>query len=255
MKEKQGESSRRVMETNQMLQQQEDEIEIDVVGILLDLWRKAPLIILVGILTAAIGFLYSSFGITPMYQSTTKMYVLSRQDENKGTTYSDMQMGTLLTNDYAEMIKSRQVIETVIDELGLDMTYGQLLSEITISVPTSTRIIALTVKDASPVNAMKIADTTREVASEHIKNVMNIEAVNVVETANLPTQKCEPSVPKYTVLGGAIGVFLMCAFFAIRFILNDAIRTPDDIEKKLGLSCLAVVPVNPNIKKKKGRKK
>lgn len=241
------------METNQMLQQ-EDEIEIDVVGILLDLWRKAPLIILVGVLTAIIGFAYSSFYVTPMYQSTTKMYVLSRQDGENSATYSDMQMGTLLTNDYAELIKSRFVMEKVIEKLELNETYASLLNEVAIFVPDSTRIIAITVKSSNPVKAMQIADTVREVASEHITNVMNIEAVNVVETANLPTQKCEPSVSKYTVLGGAIGVFLMCAFFALRFIMNDAIRTPDDIEKKLGISCLAVIPVNPNIKKKHGKK-
>lgn len=239
------------MDTNQMMTKPAEEIEIDVKGVLVDLWRKLPLIILIGVLTAVIGFIYSGFFITPLYQSTTKMYVLSQSDSNKGTTYSDMQMGTLLTNDYKELIKSRYVLETVIEELSLDMSVSGLANEITVTVPDSTRIIAVTVKDASPVMAKKIADEVREVASDHITNVMNIEAVNVVEDANLPTEKCEPSIKKYTMLGGLAGLFIMCAILAFRFILHDAIRTPEDIENKLGLSVLSVVPINPNIKKKR----
>lgn len=242
------------MDNIQMRQQSEEELEIDLVGIALDLWRKMPFILLITVVTAIAGFVYSSFFVTPMYQSSTKMYVLSTQDESKGTTYSDLQMGTLLTNDYAELIKSRYVLETVIEDLELDLSVKQLSGEISISNPSSTRIITLTVKDASPINAMQIADAVREVASEHIKNVMNIEAVNVVDKANLPTTKCEPSVKKYTLLGAAAGFVLICAIFVLRFILNDAIRTPDDIERKLGISCLAVVPVNPNIKRKKKKR-
>lgn len=241
------------METKDLINY-EDEIEIDVKGILIDLWRKLPLIILVGILTAAIGFAYSSFALTPLYQSKTQMYIGVKSDSDKSTSYSDMQMGTLLTNDYAVLIKSRHVIEQVIEELGMGVTYNELLSQVSIDVPASTRCITITVTDDNPVDAMRIADTLREKAAEHITNVMNIEAVNVVDEANLPTEKCSPSIPKYTVLGGAAGVLLMCVLFVIRFIMNDSIRTPDDVEKKLGLSVLAVVPHNPNIKKKKKKR-
>lgn len=241
------------METKELMNY-EDEIEIDVKGIVIDLWRKLPLIILVGVLTAAIGFVYSSFALTPMYESKTQMYISVTGNSDKAASYSDMQMGTLLTNDYAVLIKSRHVIEQVIEELGLETSYSGLLSQVTISVPSSTRCITITVIDDNPVDAMRIADTIREKAAEHIKSVMNIDAVNVVDEANLPTSKCGPSIPKYTVLGGAAGVFLLCAIFAIAFIVNDTIRTPDDVEKKLGLSVLAVVPQNPNIKKKKKKR-
>ena len=237
-----------------MRQQSEDELEIDLIGIALDLWRKMPFILLITVVTALMGFAYSSFYVTPMYKSSTKMYVMSSLDDSRTTVVTDLQVGTLLINDYVELIKSRYVLESVIEELELPMSVGQLASEISISNPESTRVITLTVKDADPIRAMQIADTVREAASEHIENVMNIEAVNVVDYADLPTMKCEPNVRKYTMLGAAAGFVLMCAIFVLRFILNDAIRTPDDIEKRLGLSCLAVIPVNPNIKRKKRKK-
>lgn len=242
------------MDNNQAMNH-EDEIEIDVVAILMDLWRKLPLIIVVGIITAALGFGYSSFKLVPMYQSSTSMYVLPRTTDVTTLTATDIQIGSLLTSDYAEIIKSRNVLEKVIEKLELNMSTGALAAEISVNIPEQTRMVYITVKDSSPVNAMKIADAVREISSEVIRDSMNIEAVNVVDTANLPTGKCSPSIPKYTLLGGIAGIFLMCAFFVIRFILNDSIRTPEDIEKSLGLSVLAVVPSNPNIKKSKKNKK
>lgn len=242
------------MDNNQMRQQSEDEIEIDLIGMLLDLWRKLPFILLITVVMALAGFIYSSFYITPMYQTSTKMYVKTTLDESKGTTISDLQMGTLLINDYAELIKSRYVLEAVIEELDLPMSTGQLAGEISVYNPDATRIITLTVRDASPIRAMQIADTVREIASEHIQNVMDIEAINVVDKAYLPTAKCSPNVQRYTMLGAAAGFVLMCAIFALRFIINDVIRTPDDIEKRLGLSCLAVIPVNPNVKHRKKKR-
>ncbi|MBE5875894.1 MAG: protein-tyrosine kinase [Lachnospiraceae bacterium] len=244
------------METNQMMNH-EDEIEIDIKGIIIDLWRKAPLIVLVGILTAMLGFGYGAFMVTPMYQSSTQMFIRTQSEASSvNALMYDMQVGTMLTQDYAVMIKSRHVLEQVIEDLELEgMTYQQLAGKISVSLPEDTRIVTIKVTDANPVNAMKIADTVRERAAEHITNVMGIEAVNVVDTANLPTSSISSGPMKYAVLGGAAGCFLMCALFVMMFILNDAIRTPDDVERKLGLSVLAVVPHNSNIKKSKKNKK
>ena len=242
------------METNQLMSQ-EDEIEIDIRGIVLDLWRKLPLIILIGILTAMLGFGYGVFMVTPMYRSSTQMFISTQLSEGSVSALMyDMQIGTMLTQDYAVMIKSRHVLEQVIEDLEMeDTSYQQLVSQISVTLPEDTRIVTISVVDANPVDAMKIADTVRERAAEHITNVMGVEAVNVVDTADLPTTSISSSPLKYAFLGGFAGCFLMCAVFALRFILNDSVKTPDDVEKKLGLSVLAVVPQNSNIKKKKSK--
>ncbi len=244
------------METNQMMNH-EDEIEIDIKGIVIDLWRKLPLIVLVGILTAMLGFGYGAFMVTPMYQSSTQMFIRTQSEStNVNALMYDIQVGTMLTQDYAVMIKSRHVLEQVIEELGMEgVTYQQLAGKISVSLPEETRIVTIKVTDDNPVDAMKIADTVRERAAEHITNVMGVEAVNVVDTANLPTSSISSGPIKYAFLGGVAGCFAMCALFAVMFIMNDAIRTPDDVERKLGLSVLAVVPYNSNIKKSKKNKK
>ena len=169
-------------------QRNNEETEIDLVELFWVLWRKLPLMIAVGLFTALLAFGGSKFLMTPTYQSVTKIYVLNKQDNsNTNVTYSDLQAGTQLVKDYSELIKSRFVLEAVIEQLGLPLSYEKLSRKVTVSTPADTRVISIAVTNSNPVMAMKIANAIRETASTHICNVMDIEAVNIVETANAPT--------------------------------------------------------------------
>ena len=234
-----------------------DVIEIDlleIMGLLLSRWL---LIMLVGITTALIGFAISFFVIAPTYESTTKIYILNK-NESQNVTYSDMQLGTQLTKDYSELINSRYVLEEVIQKLRLNLDYQGLKEKVSVSSPTDTRIVAITVTDKDPVEAMNIANAIRESASNHIGNVMDIDAVNVVESANMPTKKAGPSYLKWTVISGMLGVLLVCAMVLIKYLLDDTIKTSEDVERYLGLSTLAIIPVietEADSKKKRKRGK
>ena len=234
--------------------QMTDEIEIDLVEVFRRLLTRAPMMIAVGLLTALIAFFVSKFVMSPTYESTTKIYVLSRQ-ENNSVTYSDLQMGTQLTQDYAELIQGRYVLEQVIEILGLNMGYESLRGMVSVSVPDDTRIISITVSDSDPVRAMEIANCIRETATVYITDVMDIEAVNVVETAFLPTQKSGPNVKTITFLGGVLGVLAIVAVVIIEYLMDDTIKTADDVEKYLGLSILAMIPLSEGEKQSKRKKK
>ena len=242
-----------------------DEIEIDLREVFILLISKMWLIVLVGMLTAVLGFALSAFLIAPTYESTSKIYILNKQQENT-VTYSDVQLGTQLTKDYAELITSRLVLEKVIEELNLtrideEMDYEEMLEKVEVTTPTDTRILFITVTDNDPVMAMNIANSIREEAAVHIKNVMDIEAVNIVETANLPMEKAGPSILKWTLIGGCIGAFIVIAVVLVFFFLDDTIKTSDDVEKYLELSTLALIPLDAqqaagkNGKKKPVKKK
>ena len=123
-----------------------------------------------------------------------------------------------------------------------------------VSTPTDTRVISITVTDSSPVMAMKIANAVREAASIHIRNVMDIEAVNIVETANMPTYKASPSVGKNTMMGGMLGILIVAAIVILSHLMNDTIQTEEDVEKYLGISTLAMIPLNEADSKKKKKK-
>ena len=230
---------------HQNLQDTTDDIEIDLMELLHVLLNRWWIIILSGIL----GGLF----ITPQYLSTTKMYVLSKQDSNT-ITQQDMQTSLSLTKDYAELIKSRTVTEGVITQLGLDLTHEELLDKMTVDSATDTRILSISVKDEDPYKACEIANSIRDVAANHIKNVMDIDAVNVVETANIPEEKASPSISKNGIIGGILGVFLSVAVILISYMVNDTIKTQDDVERYLGLSTLGTIPLTETEKKKRKKK-
>lgn len=237
------------VETNNMTN---DEIEIDLREIFFCLLHRFWIIVLVAILCGGIGFAVSEFLIAPTYESTTQIYILNRQNENT-VTYSDVQLGTQLTKDYAELIKSRYVLESVIDELQLatdngPLEYEKLLKKVEVTTPQDTRMLSITVTDTDPMLAMEIANSIREAAALHIKSVMDIEAVNVVDMANLPTDKANPSVFKWTLIGSLIGAFVVMAIVIVVYILDDTIKNSDDVEKYLGLSTLALIPLSADKK-------
>ena len=235
----------------------DDIMEINLGELLSVLWGSAFLIISAGVFFGLVGLFLSKFMLHPVYDSTTKIYILNKE-ENQTVTYSDVQISTQLTQDYAELIKSRYVLEEVIQRLNLvDMDYEGLSSVLKVVTPTDTRIVAITVRDPDPLMAMNLANCIREVASEHITTVMDIDAINVAETANVPTMKSGPSIMRWTVICGMLGALAISFFVILNYILDDTIKNNDDVERYLGLSTLALVPmtVEEQDKKKKGRSK
>ena len=235
-----------------------NEIEFDLLEIIHILLGRFWIILVTGFFAALICFAISAYVLAPVYESTTKIYILNKTD-NASVTYTDVQMGTQLTKDYAELINSRYVIEKVIDQLSLeDMEYKDLMNRVSVHTPVDTRIVSITVEHTDPELAMRIANCIREVAGEHIQNVMDIEAVNVVETANMPLEKSGPSIVKWTLIGSVAGAFLACAVILIIFFLDDTIKSSEDVEKYLGLSTLALIPViseDNSAKKRKNKRK
>lgn len=236
------------------MEKKQTEMEIDLWDVFNILWNKAGFIVLFGLFVALLTFGYTQFFVTPQYSSTTKIYVMSQQDE-KTLTQGDMQTSTYLTKDYVEMIKSRTVTENVIQQMGLDMDSDSLLEKMEVSIASDARIISISVQDADPYRAAMIADEVREAASEQIYNVMDIEAVNVVEVANVPLMKSSPAVTKYTILGGLAGSILVATIILLISLMNDTIKISEDIEKELGISVLSVIPVREDCEKGKVKSK
>lgn len=230
-----------------------DVVEIDLGEILSLLWHKAWMIAICAVIVAVAGFCVSNFLVAEQFESTTKVYILNKQD-NSTITYSDVQLGSQLTKDYAQLIKSRTVLEGVITDCELNESYESLTGRVAVTIPTDTRIISITVTDEDPAMAQFLADEVRKAASAHIKNVMDIQAVNVVDEANMPEHPASPSVMKWTALGFLIGAFLCAAIILVHFMLDDTIKTSDDVERYLGLSTLGMIPIREDANAAKGRK-
>ena len=231
-----------------------DEVEIDLGEVFHLLLSKLGVIILSGIVFCLAAVMGTMLLITPKYESTTKIVVLSKQDSST-LTNQDIQTSTSLTKDYAELIQSRQVVETVIAQLNLDLTYEQFLKKLTVTTQNDTRILSITVKDEDPYMASQIADAIRVAAADHIQNVMNTEAVNVVDEANIPDEPVSPSIKKNGLIGAVAGAFIAIIVIIVVYLTNDTIQTSEDVERYLGVSTLGIIPIREGQKKNKKKNK
>ena len=229
-----------------------DEDEIDLLDLFFLLLSNFVFIVVGAIVVGAIVFAYNTFLVKPTYTSTTSMYVLNRNStDSNGLNTSDLSVANYLTKDYVQMIRSRTVVENVIASLDLDMTVSGLLEELSVNSQTDTRIIQISITDGDPYRARDIANMLRIKAAEHIKNVMNIEAVNVVDEANVPSTKTGPKTLRNTLIGGFIGALLVAAYFIVLYLMDDKINTAEDVESYLGLSVLGQLPIDEKLLQEK----
>ncbi len=225
----------------------------DVFDVLIKRWL---IIVLCGLVVASAFLLGTKVFITPQYQSSTTIFVLSKQNDDKLSS-TDFQVSTHLTKDYARIIKSRDVAEQVVERLGLSINSSAIQGKISVETEEDTRIVTIIVQDPDPAMAKQLADAIREVSARKIVDVMKVETVNVVDDASLPTSPSTPNTRSNVLLGGALGCLLAVGIILLQHYSNDTIKNTDDVEHYLGLNVLASIPTNePNAKKKKrgGRK-
>ncbi|MBQ8640491.1 MAG: protein-tyrosine kinase [Lachnospiraceae bacterium] len=231
------------------------EMEIDILEVARYLLRKAWLIALVGFVCAVVAYAYTKVLVVPQYKSTTRMYVINRQNESTVTS-SDLQSSNYMAKDNVALLTGRTVIEGVIEEMNLDMTYEQMLSKISVSNLTDTRLVVVSVSDADPLMAMNIANKVCELGAKHIENVVKVAAVSVADEANLPKEPYSPSTLKNVMLAALLGAFAVAAVLVVKMLLNDKIVTAEDVDKYLGISVLGILPIDEEIAKaKKARKR
>ena len=226
-----------------MNNQENQAVEIDVFAMLKTLWKRKFSIVLVALVFAIAAFGYSAFLAKKEYQSTSRIYVVSRQNQdNNALTNSDLQAGSYLVKDYREIILSQNVLSQAIEELKLDMTPAELSKKISVSVPTDTRILSITVKDGDPKEAARIANGLRNVAAEKIIAVTKVSDVTTLDEAEVPQSPSSPNIRRNVLLGFIAGAGLMVVLMVVVEVLDDRVKRPEDVEELMGLTLLGIVP-------------
>ena len=218
----------------------DDEIEIDLRELFLALKKKIAWILAAAVIFAGAAGLITKFAMTPIYSSSAQLYVMSKGGISQLT---DLTMGTQLTQDYMVIVKTRPVLEQVIDDLKLDMDYKDLENKITVENPTDTRIMQITVTDKDPETARQITQDLAEVTSKTVAEKMDVKSPTIIEKAYKAENPDSPSLKKNVLIGAMLGFILMAAAIVIQYLMNDTILKEEDIEKYLGINTLAQLPL------------
>ncbi len=238
-----------------MNNRQNDEMEIDLAELFFVLLHRLPFLLAATAAGVVIAGIISFCLLTPMYTSTAKIYILTNQSTM--VSLSDLQVGSSLAGDYEELIKSRPVVEEVAKNLELTETYEQLLDCINTLNTDNTRIIQITATYPDPVIAKNIANEFVKVSTKQISEIMHIDEPTVAEDAIVADHQSSPNNMKNLAVGGILGLLLAAAVIVMRYILDDTIRTQDDVERYLSMNTLAMIPLEggtDNHEKKSKRK-
>ena len=222
---------------------EQNTMEIDVFHLLKIFWKRKILIALVAIVVGALAFAYSAFIVKPEFTSTTRIYVVNRnQGDKPGLTNQDLQAGSYLVKDYREIILSQDVLEKVTSNLKLDLSPKALASKIKVTVPVDTRIVSISVNDRVPEEASRIANSLREVAAEKIISITRVSDVTTLEEARPATAPSSPNIRKNTIIGLLGGtVFTVIAVLIVELV-DTRVKRPEDIEDVMQIALLGVVP-------------
>lgn len=232
----------------------ETETEIDLIELFYRLLENAKYIILTALLCTLAAGVYTFAFQTPQYEATAKLYVMSPRDS--AINLSDLQIGTYLKNDYQEVFKTWEVHEMVIKNLGLPYTYSKMQGMLSVTNPTDTRILYITITSGDPAEATSIANEYAAVAKKYISTTMSTEEPNILSVALQPTIPVGPNRTRNIMLGFLLGAILAIGVITARFVMDDKIKTADDIAKYADLPTLAIVPImnEPNENRPKQRR-
>lgn len=228
---------------------EQNTIEIDVFQLFKTLWKRKLMILIVALVTGTGAFAYSTFIVKPEYTSTTRIYVVNRnQGDKPGLTNQDLQAGTYLVKDYREIILSQDALEKVATNLKLDMPAKTLASKVQVAVPADTRIVSISVKDKQPEEASRIANSLREVAAEKIVAVTRVSDVTTIEEARPATTPSSPNVRRNSLFGFLGGAVVTVIAVLLIELLDTRVKRPEDVEDVLKIPLLGLVPDFDKIK-------
>ena len=222
---------------------EQEKFEIDVFQLVKVLWKRKFLIVLAALVAGLAAFAYSSFVIQPQYTSTTRIYVVNRNQADKpGLTNQDLQAGSYLVKDYREIILSQDVLEKVVADQSLAMDAKTLGRKVSVTVPADTRIVSISGRDGKPEEASRIANALREVAAQKIISVTRVSDVTTLEEARPATSPSSPNIRRNTMMATIAGVGFVTVIVLLVELLDDRVKRPEDIEEVMHLSLLGVIP-------------
>lgn len=236
----------------EMYEFESNDIEINLREIFIALKRNLLKIILVVALCAGAVSGYTTFFVEPIYSSTAELYILANED---GQQIYSLSVGDQLAQDYIRLATTKNVLQTAIDDLDLDMDYRTLQGQVNVENPTDTRFMMITVIDHDPKQAQELAQKIAEVTAETVSETMQVPQPTIVDEAEEPTYPDGPNVRRNAIIGGLIGCVLSVFVIVIRVILNDTIQSEDDIERYLGINMLAKLPEEQKRRDRKGTRR
>lgn len=238
-----------------MNRNEEQEYEIDLLELLRYFWKRLGILIAILIIGLGIGFTVSKFVLTPMYTSTSMIYIGGSGGGSVSSMLSSLQIGSALTSDYQALATSRPVVDKLIDDFNLDIEYEDMCDRIHTDTPSGTRIMSFAIDDEDPDKAKTMVDELTEMMLQQATEVMATTEPKIIQNGDIPEEPSSPNVLLNTVIAGFVALLAALVYFTFKFMTSDKINSPADVEQYLGLDNLGSIPMAPGAAKSKKNRK
>ena len=225
-----------------MAQKERDMIEIDLLKLVLILWRKAWAIVLAMIVMGGIAFGVTYNFIEPTYQASVKVYVNNTNQNNSTMTQSDVNLQRTLVQTYIVTLKSRTTLNEVIKQADLDYNFEELSGMISAEAVNSTEVFEVTVVSKDAKEAAEIANTIAEVLPSRISEIIENSSVKILDYAIINNEPISPSYVKNVAIGALAGAVVAVALIFLQFVLDNKIHSEEYLIEHYKYPILAVIP-------------
>lgn len=222
--------------------------QIDLLEVANVIWQKIWAVIMCFVIGAVLFGGYTKMMVTPQYTATSMIYILGRTTSI--SSIAELQLSSALTADFTIMAKSRAVINGVIKEMDLNMTYDQLKNSVNITNPSDSHILQIEVTNPDPKLAKDISNTMANAVAENIASVMATDKPSIAEKAVTPGAPSSPNLMKNIAMGGIVGAALAVGLIVLGYMMDDTIKTEEDVRKYLQINTLASVSLEKKRRKK-----
>lgn len=219
--------------------------EIDLKELVLAIWEKKTTIILLTAIFMVLGFIYSSFIVVPKYSSSTKLVLAQSTSSSDSTsiTTTDITLNSKLISTYAEILESSKVVRQVISNLGIEDSEESIRNNVSVTAESGTDIIKITVSNTEPKKAADIANEMAVVFAEEVKRLYGMDNINTLDPAEANDVPSNVNFTKTIIIFGVIGFVIAVAYVFIIYMLDNSIKSGEDVERVTHVPVLASIPV------------
>lgn len=219
-----------------------EELEIDFGELFKVLKKNILLVLVISVLCAVIGLVSSMFLINKKYSSEATIYITPKVTEQGTIDYNSIQTNSRMVNNYMEILKGETILAKVADQVGME-SYEEVLDTLEVSNPENTELISVSSETTDPELSQQIVSLVISTFTEDMMDILNLNNVTIINDAKVNENPVSPSVPKYTILGLAVGLVISCGYVFITFLFDKRLRTREEAENFLGVPVLATVPL------------
>ncbi len=230
--------------------------ELDLKELFNIFWNKRVQILLIVLICMVIGIIYTIGFTKPMYSSSTTLVLASSGNTNSANTNSitatDVTLSSKLVSTYSELVKSKNILRQVISNLAIRVDEGTLRSNVSVKSVKDTELIEIIVNSENAVYASQIANEIAKVFTEKVKEIYNINNVQVVDEAEVSTAPSNINHTKDIVIFAFIGFVIAVGYVLIANMLDTTIKTAEDVEKGFNVPVLVTIPMMESFESERG---